>query len=197
MAADQSPGLQLGNAILTQIDWWWEAIFRRRLEGLTDDELWWEPARGCWTLHRGADGLFRYEWPPGSRGETVPPFTTIAWRLCHLGLMAMAHWVMAMEGDTDAATKAEQLAFPETAQDAVALVEHWWQRWRSTVGGLDDVDLWRPLSESALAVDAPAMGLGAGDPFVQHLLHQHREFIHHGSEVNLLRDLFRARSGRA
>ena len=29
---------------------------RRRLEGLTDDEYFWEPAPGCWTVHRDRAG---------------------------------------------------------------------------------------------------------------------------------------------
>jgi hypothetical protein len=36
------------------------------------------------------------------------------------------------------------------------------------------------------------MRLGAGDPFVNYMLHQHRELIHHGAEICLLRDLYRA-----
>jgi hypothetical protein len=102
-------------AVLSQVDWWWRALFRRRLDGLTDEELWWEPAPGCWTLHADESGVFRYEWPPGSLGETEPPFTTIAWRLCHMGCSGMAQWAMAMEGDPAAQPRSYDLAFPAAA----------------------------------------------------------------------------------
>ncbi len=183
------------NAVLTQVDWWWNALFRRRLDGLSDGEMWWEPAPECWTLHAGQDGLYRYEWPPGSRGEEVPPFTTIAWRLCHLSCPAMANCAMGMEGDADCQAKSYALAFPDRADEAVSFLDHWWDRWRSAVQALTDQDLWRPLGETAMGVDAPTMRLGAADPFIHHLLHQHREFIHHGAEISLLRDLYRSRRG--
>ena len=41
-----------------QLDWHWRNALRPRLEGLTDDEYFWEPVRDCWTLHRdGAAGI--------------------------------------------------------------------------------------------------------------------------------------------
>src|SRR4249920_3239320 len=58
--------------------------FRRRLDGLTDDEFFWEPVPGCWTVFRGEDGgwTYHYELP-----EPEPsPLTTIGWRLVHVAL---------------------------------------------------------------------------------------------------------------
>jgi len=182
-------------AVLSQVDWWWRALFRRRLDGLTDEELWWEPAPGCWTLHADESGAFRYEWPPGSLGETESPFTTIAWRLCHMGCSGMAQWAMAMEGDPAAQPRSYDLAFPAAAAEAVAFLDGWWERWRAAVRALSEDDLWRPLADTGMGVDAPRMRLGGDDPFVNHLLHQQRELIHHGAEVSLLRDLYRARGG--
>jgi hypothetical protein len=101
-----------------------------------------------------------------------------------------------MEGDVDCQAKASELEFPGTAVGAVELLDSWWARWRAAARSLTDDDLWRPLSRTAMGVDAAVMRLGADDPFVHHLLHQHRELIHHGSEVSLLRDLYRARGGK-
>jgi hypothetical protein len=64
---------------------------RPRLNGLTDDEYFWQPVPGCWTVsHRGqstapvsfGDGEFTmdYAMPP----RDPEPVTTIAWRLAHL-----------------------------------------------------------------------------------------------------------------
>ena len=51
-----------------------------RLVGLTDDEYWWEPVPGCWTVTPTDDG-----WAASNDPEADPaPFTTIAWRLWHI-----------------------------------------------------------------------------------------------------------------
>jgi hypothetical protein len=46
-------------------------------------------------------------------------------------------------------------------------------------------------------VEADVMRLGQSDPLLNYLLHMQRELIHHGAEVNLLRDLYRASVGVA
>ena len=68
-----------------QLDWHWRNALRPRLEGLTDDEYFWEPVRDCWTLHR--DGTIDFAHP----APEPAPFTTIAWRLAHVivGVLAM------------------------------------------------------------------------------------------------------------
>jgi hypothetical protein len=188
------PERSVRDAVLTQVDVWWFA-FRRRLEGLTDDELLWEPAPGCWTVRPGDDGLARYEWPPGSRGEQVPPFTTAAWRLCHIGVACLVGWTLHLERTPDTQAAIDATPFPLTAAEVIAFVEHWYERWRAAVGALSDDELWGPIS-AFMPTDAPTMFLAADQPLVHHLLHQHRELIHHGAEVALLRDLYRSRDGR-
>nr|BFE77476.1 hypothetical protein GCM10020093_000770 [Planobispora longispora] len=44
------------NHLLTeQLDWHWENHLRPGLDGLTDDEYFWEPVDGCWSVRpRGA-----------------------------------------------------------------------------------------------------------------------------------------------
>ena len=49
---------------------------------------------------------------------------------------------------------------------------------------------------TSLGLDVPVMRLGRDDPLLNHALHQHREVIHHGAEVCLLRDLYRAGAQR-
>src|SRR5215471_8641916 len=74
-----------------QLDWHWHNQLRPRLDGLTDQEYFWEPAAGCWNIRkRGTSAApiaagsgefvidFAYPEPE------VPPVTTIAWRLGHL-----------------------------------------------------------------------------------------------------------------
>jgi hypothetical protein len=43
--------------LLGQMDEVYDRL-RRRLEGLTDDEYFWEPAPGCWTVHRDRAGAW-------------------------------------------------------------------------------------------------------------------------------------------
>lgn len=57
---------------------------RRRLDGLTEDEYWWEPVPGCWTLRRQPDGRLLEDYPDEFPHPTPAPFTTIAWRLFHI-----------------------------------------------------------------------------------------------------------------
>lgn len=55
---------------------------RARLEGLTDDEYFWEPAPGCWAVRKRDDGTWADD---GALPPPDPePFTTIAWRLWHV-----------------------------------------------------------------------------------------------------------------
>ena len=52
----------------------------------------------------------------------------------------------------------------------------------------------RALGEDGLARPCgPAEGPYAREPMATLVLHIHREVIHHGAEVALLRDLYRAR----
>jgi hypothetical protein len=76
------------DALLWQMTWWWDEIFRPRIDGLGDEEHRWEPTPGSWSIHPVGDGLVEYDfhWPPPKQ----PPVTTIAWRLCHVGVGCLA-----------------------------------------------------------------------------------------------------------
>src|SRR5260221_14090429 len=40
------------NEVVEQLDWHWQNQLRPRLEGLTDQEYFWEPVPGCWSLRK-------------------------------------------------------------------------------------------------------------------------------------------------
>ena len=157
-----------------QLDFHWSHQLRPRLDGLSDEEYFWQPVPDCWTVH--PDGGVDFVYP-----EPEPtPLTTIAWRLAHviIGVFAMrnhshfggpaadyASWPYA----TDAATALAQLD-----------TEH--QRWTAGVRTLSDDDLNRPCG--------PAEGPYADEPMSVLVLHINREVIHHGAEIALLRDLY-------
>ena len=54
-----------------QLDFHWTNFMRPRLEGLTDDEYFWQPVPDCWTVH--PDGAIDFEIPDGAtwRGEIL------------------------------------------------------------------------------------------------------------------------------
>ena len=46
--------VQWHREVIEQLDFY-RGFFRRRLDGLTDDEYFWEPAPGCWSVRRRDD----------------------------------------------------------------------------------------------------------------------------------------------
>jgi hypothetical protein len=171
--------------LVEQLDWYWREAFRPRLDGLTDAEFAWEPAPGCWAVRPTGDGRYLpdWKWPP----PEPPPVTTIGWRLCHiggpvLGLRASSHF-------GDGSVTLETLDWPGTAAAGIAFVERGYAAWRAGVVALGEAGLGRAVG--------PAEGPYSASPFAVLVLHINREVIHHGAEVALLRDLYRARAGRA
>src|SRR2546423_958933 len=53
-----------------------------RIEDLGDEEYFWEPAPGAWSVRPGGDGRLHMQF--GLVFDEVPPVTTIAWRLTHI-----------------------------------------------------------------------------------------------------------------
>lgn len=180
-------------AVTGQIDWWWNTIFRPRLDGLGDDELFWEPVGRCWTLHPEPDGgsTVDFHWPP----PNPTPFTTMAWRLAHIGTGCLAkrtalYFPEHAPEPWDVAPHDPTTPFPATADEIVAFLDRWWAAWRAGIDAAGEDGLWRPFGD--LEGDFPEMQLGATDPFIGMVLHISRELMHHGAEINLLRDLYRA-----
>ena len=67
-----------------QLNVHWRTRLRPWLDGLTDDEYFWEPVKECCTVH--PDGSIGFAFPP----PQPEPFTTIAW-MAHVivGVLAM------------------------------------------------------------------------------------------------------------
>ncbi len=182
-----SGALDLTRLLTDQLKWHWESQARPRLEGLTDDEYFWEPVPGSWNVRprgtgttgmQGGSGNFTidFEYP-----EPVPaPFTTIAWRLNHLlvgvlGMRNAAHF-------GGPAVSYEDFEYPGTAAGALDLLDRYYETWIQSVAALDDAALAAPVGE--------AEGDRAQAPMAELVLHIHREMIHHLAEIALLRDLY-------
>lgn len=153
---------------------------RARLDGLTDDEYLWEPVAGCWSIRPRDSGVFRPDLsglPPDP-----PPFTTIAWRIAHitdiLGQERNATW-LGLEPEAP-----DDLTAEPTADRALARLEQSNERWERYLAAVTDEALERTLG--------PIAGPYADSTGVGFVLHELDELIHHGAEVALLRDWYRA-----
>jgi hypothetical protein len=170
-----------------QLDWWWNAHLRPRMNGLTDEEYHWEPVPGMWGV-RPRDPSATPPGP-GSGAYTVdfafpppdpPPATTIAWRMMHLaigcfGMRAASHFG-APPVDYDS------YDYPGDAATALDRLDASYALWMNGVKALTSEELMRPIG--------PAEGQFAKEPMAALIMHINREALHHGAEIALLRDLY-------
>ncbi|GAA2795332.1 DinB family protein [Saccharopolyspora taberi] len=171
--------------LVGQLDFYWEQHLWPRLEGLTDDEYLWEPVEGCWSVRRGPGGgsMIDWTWPV----PEPPPVTTIAWRLAHVAVQVFGIRASSHFGDGSLTiTTAEWPGDAATGLEMLRTNYHWW---RDGIRGLDETALAAPVGE--------AEGPWAEYPFATLILHLNREVMHHGGEIALLRDLYRAGYARA
>ncbi|MGW0520746.1 DinB family protein [Crossiella sp. NPDC003009] len=171
-----------------QLSWHWTQQLRPRLDGLTDEEYFWEPAPGCWNVRPRGTGTA--SMPGGSGAMTIdfavpepdpPPLTTIAWRLAHVivGVFAMRDAAHFGGPPTDYFA----FDYAPTAATALEQLDAGYARWLAGVESLGEAGLARPCGE--------AEGQYAEHPLAALVLHINREAIHHLAEVCLLRDLYR------
>ncbi len=188
----ETTDIDWNHELVEQLDWHWQQHVRPRLDGLSDEEYLWEPVPG-WSLRRRADAhtpmaagagytVADFEYP-----EPDPaPVTTIAWRMAHLsigvfGMRAANHFGVPGSVEYDSTD------WPLDADGGLALLDHHYDAW---IGGV------RSLGNDGLDRQC---GSHEG-PFAEYsmaalVLHISREAIHHGSELCLLRDLYRAEYG--
>lgn len=178
-----------GTELLGQLEFYWNAHLWPRLDGLSDDEYFWEPVGGCWSLRKGETG--EYEIESFSPEPPIAPVTTIAWRLAHVGLEIFGTRACALFGPTDAPDDANMYdrrhwpePLPGTADDALTFLHKTYTAWHDGVAGLTDEDLRRPIGPKGVAY--------AEDSMAALVLHINREVMAHGAEICLLRDLYRA-----
>ena len=158
---------------------------RARLEGLTDEEYLWEPAPGSWSVRERADGAWRHEWV---QPEPDPaPFTSLSWRLWHLidmyGEDRAWKWLdLSPQGDAVGLDAVDPVP-PRTAADALEQLDAAHGRW--------DAHLHLVTEESLGELIGPVGGDYAERTRTAYVLHMLDEYVHHGAEVSLLRDLWR------
>jgi DinB superfamily len=179
--------LNWNDELVEQLEWHWEHQLRPRLSGLSDAEYLWAPVAGCWTIScRGesaapisagtGDFTMDYAIPPND----PEPVTTIAWRLAHMivgvfGMRNASHF-------GGAAADYQSWQYAGTAADALRQLDDVHATWIKGVRGLGADGLAEPCG--------PAEGQFAESSMAGLVLHIHREAIHHGAEICLLRDLY-------
>ena len=183
------PPLAWNPLLLDQLEWHWTEQLRPRLEGLGDEEYFWEPVPGCWSIRpRGrstapvqvgaGDLAIDFAFP-----EPDPaPVTTIAWRLGHVVVGVLGERNASHFGGPPVSYRSWEYA--ATAAEALRQLDEAHATWVSGVSALDEAGLAEPCG--------PAEGPFAEAPMAALVLHIHRELLHHGAELCLLRDLFRA-----
>lgn len=185
-----------GYALAMDIDWngelvdqlesHWQHRLRPRLDGLTDDEYFWQPVPDCWTIsRRGASsapmsfGAGDFTWDFGEP-QDPEPVTTIAWRLAHL-IVGLAE----MNGSHFDGPPAHIATFnyAGTAKEALRQLDGAHDAWVNGVRSLGDVGLSRRQGPTVPPEFADA-------PMARLVLYTSVEVFHHGAEVCLLRDLY-------
>lgn len=165
--------------VIEQLDTHWQERLRPRLEGLTDEEYFWEPVPGCWSVHRRGESTATKSWGSGEftwdyDPDTEPtPVTTIAWRIGHL-LASPDPW---------------NFDYPGTAASALARLDEAHADFVAGVRSLGDAGLAEPQGHRS----PPAF---ANAPVARLMLYGSVEVIHHGAEICLLRDLYACRPVR-
>jgi hypothetical protein len=159
---------------------------RARIDGLTDDEYRWEPAPGCWSIRRRDDGTW---WADGVLPRPdVEPFTTIGWRLWHLidmyGEDRAPRWLDVPAQGAPIGLEAPDPSPPATAASAIALLDRAHDRWDAHLALATDESLGRAIGPVA----GPQYATRTRTAYVLHMID---EFVHHGAEIALLRDLWR------
>ncbi len=145
-----------------------------RLQGLTDDEYFWEPVDGCWTVRSDGDRWLA-DFEPAA---DPPPFTTIAWRLWHIGPDCLDSY--ARRAFERPGPRPEEEAVG-TAAEAIADLERALDNFLAGLRAKGD-NIWDKLG--------PNFGPFAESSFVDLGLHAYREVVHHGAEIGVLRDLY-------
>jgi hypothetical protein len=165
------------------------------VSAMTDEEYLWEPVPECWSVRRRSHG-------PGPRATVLagtgswgrdatpaphpspPPFTTIAWRLSHLSEL------LTLRADHTAGTHTltrDDYTISGDAAGAIGALASGATAWRNALLSADDTAL------DTVGHSTYPHGSDPDDPFIETVWWVNQELLHHGAEIALIRDLYRAR----
>jgi hypothetical protein len=159
-----------------EMDEVWQTL-RHRLEGLTDEEFFWEPVPGCWTVHRSEAGCWLVDY--ADPAPAPPPFTTIAWRLVHVASCKVMYHEYAFG---DGKLTWDELEYPHTAASALAWLEEGHGKLQAALDRLSEAEL----------MEMRLTNWGEQWPTWRIFWAMISHDLHHGAEIGCLRDLYRA-----
>jgi hypothetical protein len=182
-------------------------------DGLTDDELFFEPVPSMWGVRRRAecttatpfgDGEWVVDFGPW--GDGPEPMTTIGWLLWHMGSMPGRTIETEVFGGPHlmaSGWSSPYLAHHEiflSAERAVSVLRDGWSSLRASVESASDEELARPVRRYTYAAEPPSGGVFlAGPPGDEHpaayfVVGTIHEVVHHATQVCTLRDLYAHRT---
>ena len=167
-------------------------LSRLRIDGVTNDEITWEPWPGMWSIRPRSEaqtpdafgpGDFVLDHESGLDPFSGGPLSTMAWRVGHLTSAFAGRWEW---------TFGQRQTDPQLLVDfepTTVMVDRLWieiDRWLDEIEAMTDDQLDQP------GFGQYPYGLDPHIPFVGIIRWMNREAIHHLAEVALLRDLYRA-----
>jgi hypothetical protein len=184
----------------------------RAWSDLSQDEFFWEPVPGSWSVRRRAecstpnpfgtgdwvvdfdDGLVR----ASDEGKAVEPLTTIAWLYWHFGSMAGRAADLDFLGGTKPAESGWTTPYLgdhpvfDSSSEAVEVMRTGWRALDRAIHASTDERL-----ETVTRFWSYPGYPGVPAPGYQILVNVLNEISHHGTQVCMLRDLYRAVDGRS
>jgi DinB superfamily len=184
---------------------------------LSDDEYFWEPAPGAWGIRRRqecrtptpfGDGEWVADYDmdlavAAVTGGEIEPMTTIGWLLWHIGSMPGrlaevdflgGNRIMASGWTSPYLTHHPVFT---AASNAAETLRAGWEALRAALEAADDERLEQPTPRYTYAPRPPRGGLavlgppGPEVPGYSHVVSTLNEVSHHGTQVCVLRDLYR------
>jgi hypothetical protein len=181
---------------------------QRAWTGLTDDELLWEPMEGAWSVRPVSEsrtatpfvtGAWEADFDAGlamtaAPGRPTEPLTSIAWLFWHIGSQPGRAADLDFFGGSHSAasgwTSPYIAAHPifTTAGEAVAAMQTGWRSLDAALRSATDEQLERPTAFWGYGGPGP---MGTGAQIVASILN---EVSHHGTQIGVVRDLYRLRA---
>jgi hypothetical protein len=172
----------------------------RAWDGLTDDELFWEPVPGAWGVHPIAKCQYKTpfvigEWGADMDSEValsseLEPMTTIGWILWHVGSMPGRTAELDFLGGSHTAASgwtSPYLALHPiftTADEAVDTMRRGWRALDTALKAATDEMLEEPKRFWGYGGPGP---MATGHQILASTLN---EISHHGTQIGVLRDLY-------
>jgi hypothetical protein len=169
----ENPGITILAAAMDEA---WQALCRW-MEGLSEEEYFWEPSANCWTVHPDPDGhwMIDYEASPSD----PLPLTTIAWKIFHLAACKRMYYEYAFG---EGRLTWEEISVPRSPSEAIHFLEEPHALLQGALNRIGDAD----LGQMRLT------NWGEMWPTWRIFWTMASHDMHHGAEIGCMRDLYRA-----